>query len=462
MATMADTYLTIGGLVLMDGNSGSTNYAPATGGWSPKVARVRTSVLGGRGEYEDVDESITIHIRNTSASGCYANLDSITRAMDQANRWAKNENVAPVYVQLAIKGSTVSSSSTPLKAMIIGGNVSVSPAIEFTGNVPYIRNVTLNFTRKGQWLLDDQTVTSSDTANGDQVTMALGTATNILSPTDISLSDIVSQSAKAFVIVSDDNNIDAMDAATMTATGYTAVDEAAKFARNTNVLRYTAPDTAENASGSKTVTAATGVQLTSGLFAVYANIRNNSNSVSYNMRVQLTGSNAVTYTPRLYIPPYSSAAYPEWQFVGLASARILTTIKIYLQASATGGTLDIDTIVMVNVTESRKNIIVTRLLESGGTAGYNSGAAALNVLHAQDAVGGQTFPAVTSVVAADSITYHVFEGDPVFYTSSSSIFGMLLATGSSGDLDTWRQVDTGAVLENAWVATRAVGYLTPR
>lgn len=460
-------------LVITDGTTTITiqaasgavgNYALRR--WIPTVAGLRRSLLGGRGPYEDVVEEMQLTLIDTTAAGCYTRLETLNTLLDQAERSYYGEDRTPVYIHFAPAGATVSSDSAPLKARIIGrasGNETSGVGLEpsYDGvSFTFQLDITLRFLRMGEWLLNDQSASSSATDNGTVASVDLTTATNLQSPTDISMTKVVLQSSRAFVILSDEEKIDVLNVDTMTATGYTAFDDSAKFARNTNVLRYTPPDMVENSSGSKNTTASTGVQLTSGIFAVFANIRNNSNTTSYTMRVKLTGDGPITYTPYHYIPPYTSAAYPQWQFIGLAYSWRLLSIIINLQASAVSGTLDIDTLVIVNTTTSKTNILGTSLLESGAAA-YLSGGGALAILHNLDAATPFLYPRSQSS-AGSSVYVHTSQGDPVFTTKAAIIYACLLATGTSASLDAWRQADGGTVLANVWTATRAVGYVSPK
>ena len=64
MATQTYLAITDGTLsaTYADGNGGAMNYQFAYGGWSPTVATLRQTVLGGLSPYTEVVEEIVTHV----------------------------------------------------------------------------------------------------------------------------------------------------------------------------------------------------------------------------------------------------------------------------------------------------------------------------------------------------------------------------------------------------------------
>lgn len=461
-------------LVLTDGTTtitiangtAATNYRLPPNGWIPAIAGLRDSALGGRGPYSEVVEEMTLDITGASAAAAYTNLDTLARLLDQAQRWYKGENVSAVLIKYAPVGSAVSSDSTPLQAAILGRaegdgtiGIGLSPKWHQAGLTYVISGVRVRFVRRGQWLLSTDTAASSATDNGTLADITMAGSLNIPGPTKITLTNFgygnsgSSQFGPAFIaLASASDDIVTRNVESMTATGYTSVSGAARNAKNTNVLRYTPPDTVENPSG----TMSGGLATTARLVAVFANIENNSNTTSFIVRLGLQHGD-FAYTPKVYIAPYSGSAKPRWEFLGLVAVGGESgNIKFLIQASAASGTLDIDTAVLVNMTRQDTAIIAIR--QETGSLISNAGES-LIIDHQL-----LTKPTPIVYVLSSSNFARVYTGDPVIHTTGSHVYALLMGTGkdaASGEF--FRQSDSGGtVLQNTWTAVRYTPYLSPR
>jgi len=98
----------------------SSNYKVLlAGGWAPRVARRRLSLLGGRSPYEDVIEEMAIQVKGTSESDCLSKLNALVSLLDQAHAWSmgENERSADVYIEYEPPNTALAGS---VKAPILG------------------------------------------------------------------------------------------------------------------------------------------------------------------------------------------------------------------------------------------------------------------------------------------------------------------------------------------------------
>lgn len=419
--------------------------------WTPAVAGLRKSALAGRGPYEEVVEEMTITIIDTTAAGCYTRLDTINVLLDQAERWADGESETAVLIKYSPGGAGVSSSGTPLQAAILGpapGNTTSGVGIrviqkaQFTFHLP----VTLRFWRRGQWLLSESSASSSATTNGAIATVDLTAALGNIGPTKLTMSDYVTMgSEKGILLISSNDTVTRLTVENptgATATGWTAVDDSANYAKYTNVLRYTPSATTESTSGSFNLSPSGGP-----LFAVYACIRNNSNSTSFSVRARVAGGGGTkaAYTPYRYIAPYSSAAQPAWYLLGIVPFAT-GTMKFLATASAASGTIDFGAVAILDVSYRSSYALTFGPSEVNGTT--------------KEMIIDHQLLSQPQATGSGSDPFDV-KGDMVIETIARNIAIVSLICGASND---WRQYDAigAAVVQNTWTLDRYSAYLTPR
>lgn len=435
-----------------NGSGTPTNWQLAADGWAPAIPAYNPSALAGRGQYANAVEEFNISVRGSTASDAYTNLDTLARLLDQADRWALGENVAAVLLKCAPQGSTVSSTSQPLQAAIMGraagdgtSAVGLSAKWNEVGLFYEIAGVRVRVMRRAPWLHTYTTITGSATDNGSLATVDFLAAQNVMGPTKINLSDYpVSASDKGFLVVSSNDTytrIAAVNPSGGTAVAWTAVNEAANFAQHTNVLRYTPTGTGESTSGAITAST-TGVPL----FAVFANVRNNSATTNFYLRAQILNSGGYisAYTPLNLIPAAATPA-PGWLLLGFVALPAgSATMRLLATASAASGSLDVGALLLVDVTYSGTYILTYKPSET------NSLVKNLVIDPAP----------LTAVVPTTLGTYpFTVEGDMFVMTAARNVVLANLITSASSD--DWRQTFVGAVVQNTPIITRYAAYLTP-
>jgi hypothetical protein len=158
-------------------------------------------------------------------------------------------------------------------------------------------------------------------------------------------------------------------------------------------------------------------------------------------------------TRRTIIPP-AAAARPGWVFLGESPTQADAGFSVLVQADAAAGTLDVDTFLVISLDDGSTQVIAVE-----GAAAANASVSASEVVANHNAL---TAPVPTFDVTASGLpSAWPARGALAIYTQASTIEAILLATGSSAAANTWRQVASSAVIDNAWVASRLPARLTP-
>lgn len=355
--------LTDGTTTVDFGNVTTGNYWLYANGYTPKVNGLRLASLGGRGIYEDVEETINFWITDSSAANCYTRLNTLTKLLLQARRFARGEAVSPVKIQYSPDGAAVSSSGSPLEALITTtddnlSGVTLSPTFDEASYQFKLTDLTVTF-RRGVWLQGTEVKTVSAVTNNAIASYTFSTNVDYMSPTDVQLTGTISGYGLPplfFILGSGSTSIQILNAAnssgTPSGTGWSFAADGANLPRATNVLRYTPPGTTENM-----VACYTKASLVAGQrYAVLASCRNNSSTTSFAVRASIsypTPHIAPTdYTEFRTIKPYSGSAAPGFVSLGQFVAPI-TDASVNLNLSVTGsaasGSIDFDTIVIIEV-----------------------------------------------------------------------------------------------------------------
>lgn len=472
MATQTHPYLVISDgtttCTIQDGSGGSTNYPLVRDGWAPAIAGLRASPLEGYTPYEDVTETLTIEINGASATAALANLVTLRKLLEQAERWYRGENETAVLIKFAPQGSTVSATATPLQAAILGGavggaGVRLSPRWDEVGRNYVIPDVQVSIVRRGLWLQAEESIASSATDNGDLVTLTFAAgAQNEYSPVRMTLTNTgygkesTGWSHGGYLLlgnqVSAAASIAILNAEGATATDYTSVVPAGStHPRNTNVLRYTPSGTTETLSGALAFT----LPAATTLMAVFANIRPSA-TVAFSVRALVSSVTEGYYTPPVAIPA-NSTQYPRWVFLGLAPSNSAVNVYLAITAAAASSSLDIDSIV---ICDARAVQVLTMVApgDSDVTPPNVLTVGTLTVDH-----GLLTYPEPRVTVGAARQPYN---GDAVFVNRTATVYGVLLMTGlgSSTNGDEYRiaNTSTDALYANTWTLYRRPAYAVPQ
>lgn len=450
-------------VTFQDGSGGVPNYGLAPDGFSPSLAGVRESPLAGAGPYEEVIEQLTITITGATASAAYANLATLAKLLEQAERWARGENETAVLFKVAPQGSTISSTSAPLQYTVLGrapgdGTVGVAVGGRWLagGNTFQLDDINVAFKRLGVGLLAEANASSSATTNGDLASITLAATTNP-SPVRFAITNVANYQQTGsthnwtggYLLHTDKASAIDIIATTPSAaaTGYSDVNDSAQKARSTSVLRYTPIDTTER----KTYFYTTNIASTAKQGAVFINARNNSATTGFTVRLVFYVAGASFSTPPLYIPPYSSAASPKWYMAGNVPLTGQTLFRIQITATAASGSMDIDTVVVLDVSHPYSYAITVPpqsmdadfVQAMPGTLTFNH-----QLLSAPEPVAnyGQVYLPVNTV------------GDHAPFNKGGTIYMLALLGGSAADKNYWRMWSGAAVYTNTFTAYRYSAY----
>jgi hypothetical protein len=373
MPTAAYTTLTISDGTTTANLVDGTNYALVDGGWGPSVAPLRVSTLGGSGPYADVVEEITVDVLGSTGAVCLANLAKLSQLLDQAERWSRGEPVAAVLLACQPQGSTLAAA---LQCAILGraGESGVNTPATFNDLLMCyeIADVHLSFRRRGLWLEAAEVLTATGAVTNPGIaTATFASAATVASPAKAVLTFPSDGTVSPYMILWSNHasRIVFTEAEAMAGFQFTEETDTAKIARGGKVLRYTPTDLLSTSAGWVALTTLT----TCRRMAIFAAVRNNSATATWNVRARLTSgtSNPTYYTPVTLID--ASSTSPRIVFLGTITMPTYPSyINVYVQASTLTGppTLDIDYFVALDITDEMAGAISTSLSGSGsiGTA----------------------------------------------------------------------------------------------
>jgi hypothetical protein len=316
--------------------------------YAPSIAPRSPSALAGAAPYTDVPDVLTVDVIGSTAPAAARNLETLISLIEQASEWGSGEATEAVRIRARLQGGTVGD----LSAIIIGPASGQSPGTlspEF--DVPagraeacwIIRNVELQFLRRGRWLLPRTAATTSEVTNVDtpvQRTITWPSSVRAPSPAAFYHNGLSASFGNTVVLMASSASAILVSAAQGLAggTGYTSVADAANnpYPAQNNVLRYTAPDTAVNTSAVNVPFPASNPQRR--VWAFFAAVRNNSPTASFLLRLRSTNGER---TPFVVIPPGSTT--PRLIPLGIMgiSVSVSNNLGFECQATAAAATLDI-------------------------------------------------------------------------------------------------------------------------
>ncbi len=471
MPTQANHYL-----ILTDGTDTAT-FADGVGGatafklqsdWSPSVAQLRRSAMGGRGPYEDVAENWPFSVNGSTPAAATANLALLNRLLEKAERFERGEADAPVLVKFAPLGSTVAASGSPYQARVLGygggaalnlGSRYFDAPVAVSAGAYRINGLHLRFMRQGAWLLTEDSASSAATDNGELITFTMAGAINQPSPTRLTATNYGQYESSTrgfhggFLLMGEpvggSASITQLAAAGASLGAYTSVASDAN-SRNANMLRYTPAATSEVFSAALNPT----LPSSTTLVAVFASIRH-STTVDFVVRMLLDSNIRQAMTPRVAIPAQATS-YPRWWFLGIVPYKsgITPDLKLACKAASVSSSIDFDSLVLA---DAQAISALALNVPANDPVALANEKGTLDLDH-------RLLSAITPQVVEGSRAVP-YAGDAVPTTSLATVYAMLLASGggTSSAGNSWRQADTtsGAVLQNVWNLYRRMAYLVP-
>lgn len=429
--------------------------------WPGAIARRRETMIGGRGPYDEVDETIEITISNANVMDSLATIEQL---FDQACKWGQGEGVSPVYIDYQ-----PTSTAGYYRAVIVGPPDS-GPMIELPENfvmsptVTVLDGVVLRFKRQGLWLnTTTVTGTSASTTNGYVATISGLTATPVPSPARLALTSttpmantrgvresfLLMTCAATTAAASARLLVEAASQGTSVSGYYTTAADATGLAPGGAVLRYTPADTEGRISG---LLLEGTVDTNANRWGMWVSYRNNGDT-AFTVRALITDTDIRLYTPPVYIEAGASA--PQWIYLGSLSPAVRFTSRGFLleiTASDTAGTIDFGAAAMMALDKPDTDRVVH--IESAASVWISTN---ITFDHRMLTHLG---PEVYSTASSFKDLVYPYTGDAALYINNAAVAVAWLAT----DLQSARWVATTAgttAIANTFVLTQHVAGVTP-
>jgi hypothetical protein len=177
-------------------------------------------------------------------------------------------------------------------------------------------------------------------------------------------------------------------------------------------------------------------------------MRNNSATTSFTVDALVLAPGYQMTTAPIIVSGSASPA-PRWYFLGEVALAPRAGLFVRIQASAASGTFDFNSFALVDTDTGRVVEIDPALL--AGTA------AATDILIDHNSL--TALEPVVQMIQDSEITPWSAAGDIFISTNAAVIEGLLLFTDSAGN--NWRQIESAAVRQNNWTASRLPGRLSP-
>jgi hypothetical protein len=448
------------------------NYALVS--YAPQIGTLRDNELGGRGPYQDANETLIVHAMGETAALAYAAADALNRLFDTARRWWLQENATPVILRMKAQGSSLA----PLRAIVLGRPlggprpITLPPQFNESYCRYIIANLQLQFTRGGQLLAGSADTASSANATHPTVhTCTFSTSAPTQSPIDLSLSGATAASVfnyqTGYCLIGPSARLNLTEGevtpfstvGTGLASSSTVADAA--FLASAGSVRRWAGTTTFTGQINNRVTLTVGMAASRQPIAVFAAVRFNSASIVtgvWRAQAVINGS-VVDQTPDL--PIAYAAGKPQIIALGLLQSRAgMDTINLQFDGVLPIGlTFDIDYIASIALDDEASRVIALADFVTGRLS-LIAGATAIALEIRANAL-TDSAPAVRVTSALGDVNYFGYGGDPYLVQSGSDVSMILLSTGAG---NAWRPATTGAgaAISGVLTASRRLAYLVPQ
>jgi hypothetical protein len=309
--------------------------------------------------------------------------------------------------------------------------------------------------------------------NGDIAEIELAQPVTLPSPTAIDLKGfrLGGNLPGSFVVLSDHEKdiaiLESQDFSTATAQ-FAHQSDSANFARGDSYLQFT-PTVANTIYSSATTDDLSAFNVGGcRRLAVFFNARSYSSTNIFRVRLRLgfriTSSQVVT--PWLIVVRQSNPDGPRWNAGGAAVTisfgADITSLEIQCVGETTNGTLGIDSIVLLNVTNPASYVMA---LPKNTTDTVNLPVRIDHQLLSKPEPlvsqmmidGGVILPTIMNPLP--------YRGVARMYTKAANLYAVWLTTGGSGGgsaATNWRTTGGGTLIDNDWIIRRLWAHLTPR
>lgn len=370
-------------ITFFDGAGGLTDYRIMS--WAPAVPALMQGAQGRPMTHRLVLEQMELCIKGTTTDACIANILAFKELLDKSVRWWRGEqNVAALTIEYSPKGSTLSSTTQPMKAAITGpasttdGFLTLPPNWELqAGATKQVEGIQLRFLHR-PWLhakSPAQSNASSATNHNEIASITLSPSVPQVSPAQLQISTFATSGAgnlagfpKGYVLVAPSSSYFQLQEAEAMSGGIGGFSSAVvSTARGGNVLRYSPPGTAESFSLNNMT-----INLPSWCrhFAVFANLQSDGNVArTWSLRFRThyyaatSSDSGWIYSPYYYYqyPTITGAPGPIEQKLLCIMSRpsdryTIGQLLIGCDSISSGPQLDIDTLTLMALQDERTSI----------------------------------------------------------------------------------------------------------
>lgn len=181
---------------LVYNSSTNPNYMLARDGWAPAVAGRRRSALGGGELFLPVVEEIDVYAMGASAAAALANVETLAILLDQAERWNNQEVLSTVRLQYRPTGGAATAESVVLGRAEGDETNGINLDVEFNRELnAYMIKLKLRILRRGYWCTTLDTDTVAAAANPAVLSLACSPAASIPVPVEIDLTGFTTAAA---------------------------------------------------------------------------------------------------------------------------------------------------------------------------------------------------------------------------------------------------------------------------
>ena len=442
------------------------NYQLQEDGYAPGVPKRSTSPLGQM--YEYVIDEITLNVYGATGAIALQNLHVLSQALDQSQAWRNDDSEDSVLLLCQPQGSDL---TDPLEAIMVGTQNNASlldlpVAFNDALMVYEIEGVVIRFLR-GVWLGDDEVETTTAVQAPAEHNFTFSLYHPVPSPVELEIDGFSMPSiggiypemylftGRNFKTVYLNNR---PTTATTAPTGGTFNSITMSTALNSDVWRLQ-----PSAAGEYTVTdTSTGINAGlehTGLYAVFACMRNNADSVDFTVKGQMWSANL--FNEQQYMAESEPKVItvdnrfrPLIYYIGTIAYDIDATIGALRLSitpnsvnAASGQTLDVDYFLFVAV-QPTTNIIYFPLVNDYGTK-----------LRINPDLNDRKIPEVVHINGA--LTKPVgHKGNAYLYTDTDQFSAFIC-----GATEDHFSIRGGASMNNlsfSMTATRRLAYLVPQ
>lgn len=428
--------------------------------WSPSIPQRTRAVIGVDGPYAEVEEAFEIMIVGATESEALSAFHALVLMLDEAQAFYDGVQATPVTWRIkTADGANI------LADMILGygSDAPVQPSATWSEKLrAYILpNIVVSFRRRGRLVreVEETSTTSAAAAIGTLHSVTFSTNADVASPLRIQfggagsfISGTPSSVTNGMLLVGrSSSSFSIIEAESMSfALGYSSVADGLACSGGA-VLRYTPGGTtrAQTAWVSATVPKRC---------AIILETRNNTAGKNYTIDLEVRADASTSIRSGVEIIDAATTLPRFITLPPLSLPKAGTQISLGIQADSAGGTLDIDRVILLDLTDPYAAAVVhgaANLISNLTPVGTDAFLVADHqYLTALD-------PAVSfrrSVGVAQALCSTV-ESNPALNSIGTTCAAMLLELDGSG---TWAPASGGSRLNVQLTATRLLASLTPR